>query len=167
MLSIYHIMLLAICTAQVEKRVQKKKKRVTKNLLQGIRTRTLQTGLKMNMSIHCTMHLSRRWQLKLKRGIYSFLMVIDRFKDDFFGFHVELNLKLIEVRRKSHNKPITTLSGLVYAAERLRNLWTVDLAATDWTLWPYDSLLARKVSFHRSGKTVTTLFIIISSFRLE
>ena len=49
-------------------------------------------------------------------------MVIDSFKDDFFGFHVELNLKLIEVRRKSHNKPITTLSGLVYAEERLRNL---------------------------------------------
>ena len=48
-------------------------------------------------------------------------MVIDSFKDDF-GFRVELNLKLIEVRRKSHNKPITTLSGLVYAGERLRNL---------------------------------------------
>ena len=112
-------------------------------------------------------HLSRSWQFKLKRGIYSFLMVIDSFNYDFFGFHVELNLKLIEIRRKSHNKPITTLSGLVYAAERLRNLWTIDLAATDWTLWPYDSLLARKVSFHRSGKTVTLLFIIISSFRLE
>ena len=94
-------------------------------------------------------------------------MVIDIFKDDVFGFHVELNLKLIEVTRKSHNKPITTLSGLVYAAERLRNLWTVDLAATDWTLWPYDSLRARKVSFHRSGKIVTILFITISSFRLE
>ena len=94
-------------------------------------------------------------------------MVIDSFKDDFFGFHVELNLKLIEVRCKSHNKPITTLSGLVYAAERLRNLWTIDLAATDWTLWPYDSLRARKVSFHQSGKIVTTLFIIISSLRLQ
>ena len=49
-------------------------------------------------------------------------MVIDSFKDDLLGFHVELNLKLIEVRRKSHNKPITTFPGLVYAAERLRNL---------------------------------------------
>ena len=50
-------------------------------------------------------------------------MVIDSFKDDFFDFfnsRVELNLQLIEARRKSHNKPINTLSGLVHA--RLRNL---------------------------------------------
>ena len=161
----YHIMLLAICTAQVKNRVQKKKKGHEKFASRD--SNPYPPNRTKNEHLNPLDHLSRRWQLKLKRGIYSFLMVIDRFKDDFFGFHVELNLKLIKVRRKSHNKPITTLSGLVYAAERLRNLWTIDLAATDWTIWPYDSLLARKVSFHRSGKTVTTLFIIISSFRLE
>ena len=39
-----------------------------------------------------------------------------------FNFSVELNLSLIEARRKAHNKPINTLSGLVHAGERLRNL---------------------------------------------
>ena len=34
-------------------------------------------------------------------------------------------------------------------------LWTIDRAATDWTVWPYDSLPARKMSFDRSGKTLT------------
>ena len=151
MLSIYHIMLLAICTAQVKKRVQKKKKKGHEKFASRD-SNPYPPNRTNNEHLNPRDHLSRRWQLKLKRGIYSFLMVIDSFKDDFFGFHVELNLKLIKVRRKSHNKPITTLSGLVYAAQRLRNLWTIDLAATDWTLWPYDSLLARKVSFHRSGK---------------
>ena len=32
---------------------------------------------------------------------------------------------------KAHNKPINTLSGLVHAAERLRNLGTNDHVATD------------------------------------
>ena len=70
----------------------------------------------------------------------------------------------MEARRKAHNKPINTLSGLVHAGERLRNLWTIDRAATDWTVWPYDTLPARKVSFHRSYRENinTTLFIIIS-----
>ena len=40
----------------------------------------------------------------------------------FLNFRVELNLKLMEARRKAHNKPINTLSGLVHAGERLRNL---------------------------------------------
>ena len=32
---------------------------------------------------------------------------------------------------KAHNKPIHTLSGLVHAAERLRNLGTNDHVVTD------------------------------------
>ena len=39
-----------------------------------------------------------------------------------FNFSVELNLSLIEARRKAHNKPINTLAGLVHAEKRLRNL---------------------------------------------
>ena len=42
--------------------------------------------------------------------------------DDFFGLRVEINLYLIEARRQAHNKPINTLSDLVHAGERLRNL---------------------------------------------
>ena len=56
---------------------------------------------------------------EFKRGIYSFSMVIDSFS---LNFRVELNLSLTEARRKAHNKPINTLSGLVHAGERLRNL---------------------------------------------
>ena len=42
--------------------------------------------------------------------------------DDFFGLRVEINLSLIEARRQAHNKAINTLSDLVHAGERLRNL---------------------------------------------
>ena len=46
-------------------------------------------------------------------------MVIDSFQGwrfrFFFNFPVELNLSLIEARRKAHNKPIDTLSGLIHA----------------------------------------------------
>ena len=42
--------------------------------------------------------------------------------DDFFGLRVEINLYLIEARRQAHNKPIYTLSDLVHAGGRLRNL---------------------------------------------
>ena len=66
-----------------------------------------------------------------------------------------------KAKRKAHNKRINTLSGLVHARECLRNLWTIDCAATDWTVWPYDSLLARKVSFHRSGKTLTQHYSLL------
>ena len=50
-------------------------------------------------------------------------MVIDSFQGRlfrffFFNFPVELNLSLIEARRKALNKPIYTLSGLVHAGER-------------------------------------------------
>ena len=49
-------------------------------------------------------------------------MVIDSFQGSlspfFFNFRVELNLSLIEARRKARNKPIYTLSGLVHAGER-------------------------------------------------
>ena len=62
LLSIYHIMLLAICTTQVKKRVKKenKKKKVTKNLLQGDSNPhpLNQLELKTNASIHWTSLLS-------------------------------------------------------------------------------------------------------------
>ena len=59
-------------------------------------------------------------------------MVTDSFQGCLFrNFLVELNFKLIEARRKAHNEPINTLSGLVRAGERLRNLRTIDRAATD------------------------------------
>ena len=62
-------------------------------------------------------------------------MVINSFQVTFFfffnNFRVELNLSLIETSRKARNKPINTLSGLVHAGERLRNLRTIDHAATD------------------------------------
>ena len=35
-------------------------------------------------------HLGKHWQFQLKRSIISFSMVIDSFKDVFFGFCVEL-----------------------------------------------------------------------------
>ena len=38
------------------------------------------------------------------------------------SFRVELNLYLNEARRKAHNKPINTLSHLIHAGKRLRNL---------------------------------------------
>ena len=66
-------------------------------------------GLKLNASIHWT-SLVNADNSSLKE-VYV-----------FFGFRAELNLSLIETRRKAHNKPINTLSGLVHAGERLRNL---------------------------------------------
>ena len=41
-------------------------------------------------------------------------MVIDSFQGWLFRFffRVELNLSLIETRRKAHNKPVNTFSGL-------------------------------------------------------
>ena len=68
-------MFLAICTTQVKKKIEKKKKKnkVTKNLLQGYSNpdppNTL--GLKMKASIHWTTSV---------RGIYTFYMVIDTFQ---------------------------------------------------------------------------------------
>ena len=53
-------------------------------------------------------------------------MVIDSFQrclfQVFFNFRVESKLSLIKARRKAHNKPINTPSGLFHAWERLRNL---------------------------------------------
>ena len=79
--------------------------------------------------------LGKLWQFEFKRDIYSFSMVIDSFQwwlvcFFFFNFRVELNLSLAEARRKAHNKPINTFSGWHHAGERLRNLWTIDRAAT-------------------------------------
>ena len=88
------------------------------------------------------------------------------FKDFFFGFRVELNILLIEARRKAHSKPINILSGLVRAEKRLGNLWTIDLAATDWTVSVIMTVQFSPCSegvFSSVGENInTTLFIIIS-----
>ena len=48
-------------------------------------------------------------------------MVIDSFQGwlfrFFLNFRVELNLSLIEARRKAHNKPVNTFSGLSMPGE--------------------------------------------------
>ena len=44
-----------------------------------------------------------------KKGLFTV------FKNDFFGFRVELNLQPIKAKRKAHKKIIDTLSGLVHA----------------------------------------------------
>ena len=151
--------LLAICTTQVKKRVKKKKKKkVTKGLLHGDShpdpPNTLEP--KANATIYWTTSVSTHKSSITDVYIPS-LWWLTVFKDFFFGFRVELNILLIEARRKAHSKPINILSGLVRAEKRLGNLWTIDLAATDWTVWswPYNFLPAPKVSFHRSGKTLT------------
>ena len=142
--SIYHMMLLAICTTEVKNRVKKKfKKRDKKYSYEKFASR----GFKPGPSESVRTKSSRLCPLDLLGKRWLFRVV--------FYFRVELNLSLTEAKRKAHNKPINTLSGLVQAGERLWNLWIIDRAATDWTVWPYDSLPACKVSFHRSGKTLT------------
>ena len=100
--------------------------------------------VKVDASIHWTIPISAD-NSSWKEVYIPSLWWSTVFKDDFFGFRVEKTIKPIS----------NTLSRLVQAGERLRNLWTIDRAATDWTVWPYDSLPARKVSFHRSGKALT------------
>ena len=78
-----------------------------------------QLELKVRASIH--------WTTSSLKAVYiPSLWRLTVFKDDSFGFiinfRVELNLQLIEDRRKAHNKPIITHSGLVHAGESLRNL---------------------------------------------
>ena len=98
MLSIYHIMLLAIYTAQVKKRVKKdfKKRKIyskfTKNWCQGDSNPDPQNQLelKVNASHYPQDHSGKCRQFEFKRGIYSFSMVIDSFQ-------------LIEARCKAHN----------------------------------------------------------------
>ena len=65
------------------------------------------------------------------------------FKNDLFGFRVELYLSLIKARCKAHKKKTLILFHTWSMQSRLKNLWTIDRAATEWTVWPYD----------RSGKT--------------
>ena len=60
-------------------------------------------------------HLGKHWQYLLKEVYLPSLLWLTVFMDDFFGFRIALNLKLIEARRKSHNKPIDALSDLVHA----------------------------------------------------
>ena len=143
-------------TGKKENKTEKKKNEVTKNLLQGDSNldspNTL--GLKMNACIHWTNSISAD-NSSLKEVYIPSLWWLTVFKDDFYGFRVELNLYLIEARRKSHNKHINTLSGLVNAGERLRNLSTIDLGATDWTGMTVRFSPCSWGVFHRSGKTLT------------
>ena len=48
------------------------------------------------------------------------------------------NFALLTVKLPSF--VLYTLSGLVRAGERLRNLWTIDRAATDWIVWVFSSV---------------------------
>ena len=139
-------MLQSIFTTQVKERVRRKKK---KKCHEKFASSGFEPGpseniwSKKNTSTHWTTSVSAD-NPSLKEVYIPSLWWLTVF-----------DVKLIEARRKAHNKPINTLSGLVHAGERLRNLWTIDRAATYWTVWPYDSFPARKVSFHRSGKTLT------------
>ena len=102
--------------------------------------------------------------ISLKEVYVPSLWWLTVFKDDFFGFRVWLNLKLIETRRKAHNKRINTLSRLIHAGERLE-IYELSIS------WPpteqYDrtilSLLVRCLFIGRENIN-TTLFIIISIF---
>ena len=92
-------MLLAICTAQIKKRVKKrfkkkeKKLKVTKSLLQGDSNPDAQNQLELKVSV------SNHWITSVNADdscLYiSSLWRLTVFMDDFFGFfnfRVELNL---------------------------------------------------------------------------
>ena len=74
------------------------KKESKKEKEKKIRSRRFKPGLSeyvrtKNERLYPLDDLDKRWQLKFKRGIYSFSMVIDSFQaDDFFDFRVEFNL---------------------------------------------------------------------------
>ena len=71
---------------------KRKKSKVTKNLLQGIPNQSQnQLELKVNASIHCTTSLNAD-NSSLKEVYIPSLWWLIVFKDDFFGFRVELNL---------------------------------------------------------------------------
>ena len=82
-----------------------------------------------------------------------------------FNFSVELNLSLIEARRKAYNKPINTLSGLVHAGERLE-IYELSIARlpTEPNNFTILSLLVRCLFIGRGKHQHTTLFIINSIF---
>ena len=75
-----------------------------------------QLELKVHASVHWTTSVNAA-SSSLKEIYIPSLWWLTVFKDDlfFFNFRVELNLSLTEARRKAHNKPINTLSGLVHA----------------------------------------------------
>ena len=98
MLSIYHIMLIAICTTQVKKEskkeiLKKRKKIGYEKFAAGDSNpdRQNQLELKVNASIHCTTSLNAD-NSSLKEVYIPSLWWLIVFKDDFFGFRVELNL---------------------------------------------------------------------------
>ena len=80
-------------TGKKESKTEKKKNEVTKNLLQGDSNldspNTL--GLKMNACIHWTNSISAD-NSSLKEVYIPSLWWLTVFKDDFYGFRVELNL---------------------------------------------------------------------------
>ena len=83
-------------------------------------------------------------------------MVTDSFQGCLFrNFLVELNFKLIEARRKAHNEPINTLSGLAHVREEIYELISTERLPSE----PYDltilSLLVRCLSIGHIGKTLT------------
>ena len=92
LLSIYHIALLAICTTQVKKESEKEKEKnnVTKHLLHGDSNPNLPNQLDANVSIHCTTSV-RAASAQLKKVYIPSLWWLTVFRDDFFGFSVELN----------------------------------------------------------------------------
>ena len=132
----------AICTTQVKKRAKKRFLKRKKIMLRKFALRGFEPGPSVRTSVHWTTSVNSN-NLSLKRcifhfhGDWQFQGWLFRFRF-FFNFGVELNLSLTEARRKARNRPINTLSGLVHVGERLRNLWTIDRAATDWTVWPYE-----------------------------
>ena len=94
LLSIYHIALLAICTTQVQKESKKEKEKnnITKHLLHGDSNPNPpnQLELKTNVTIHCTTSVrAARSQLKEVYNPSPWWLTV--FRDDFFGFSVELN----------------------------------------------------------------------------
>ena len=109
-----------------------KKKGCEKFTLRGFEHPQNQLELKVNAFIHWTTsgNADNLKDDEIKRGMYSFSMVIDSFKDDFFVLFCFVLflfpcriIVLIEARREAHNKAINTLAGLVPdAGERLRNL---------------------------------------------
>ena len=75
-----------------------------------------------------------------------------------FYFRIELNLLPIEGRRKAHKKPNNTLSGVVHAGGTFKKF--MNYRSRGYRLKRITvrySPAIRKVSFHRSGKTLNNI----------
>ena len=98
-------------------------------------------------------------------------MVIDSFQGWLFRF-VFSSVKnwIFNWSKRDLNltiKPINTLSVLIDTGERLRNLWTIERVATDWTVWPYNSLASWVVSssyfpFVDVGNGLSQLWLVLA-----